>query len=281
MSKQLLVNNANAVPGAAAGVTSPADVPDGRIAAFDPDNFAGGTLDLTLNQPDLEKIVFVQGGDSPIISPVFKLEDIKPTQINEQEYVAPVAQVTTVTPEAGTGFAYVRVVQVSEGYRPHERITVEVKLDNKTPAEIATELANKINNARPNFVSAAENAGTLVITGELETSFETQTDEEAEGWAIAATTTPNFGTGTSAHVKAIEELAYGGNYTNRIYLPVTPDSYVVDGETYDLFTIRVPTNTTPNISSANKYLDIILAVQATATGINLPAVFNHEDDGAA
>ena len=280
MSKQLLVNNANAVPAAAAGVTSPADLEEGRIAAFDADNFAGGTLDLTA-PVEAENIIFAQGaaeGEDPIMSQAFKVSDVKAEQVNEQEYVAPVAQTTTLTPEAGTGFAYVRVVRVDAGFKPHERITVEVKLDDKTPAEIAEELANKINKARPNFVSAEEDTGTLVITGELGTSFETQTDEEAEGWEIESTA-PNFGNGTSEQVKHIEQLAYGGNYTNRIYLPVVPKSYVEDTD-YDLFTVRVPTNTTANISSANKYKDLIIAVHNAATGIDLPIFFGHEEPAA-
>lgn len=285
MSKQLLVNNANAVPAAAAGVESPADVAEGRIAAFNADDFSAGTLDLT-STTDAERIVFVQGGkEDAIISPVFNVKDIQPSQLNEQEYVAPVNQVTTVTAATGSGFATVRVVQAGGttdpyqgGFKPHQRITVEVKLDGKTATAIAEELAKLINKARPGFVSASNSGADLVITGKLGVSFETQTDDEASGWAIAATTAMNEGTGTSLHIRNIEELAYGGNFTNRIYLPVQPESYVVDGETYDLFVVRVPTNTTANISSANKFLDVYLAVQATATGIDLPVFFGHEEE---
>lgn len=277
MSKQLLVNNANAVPAAAAGTTSPADVAEGTIAAFDADNFAGGTLDLTA-LATAENIVFVQGAgaeDDPIMSQVFKVSDITPERLNERAYVAPVAQVTTITPATGSGVAYVRVVRVDTGFKPFERITVETKIDDKTLPQIAQDLADKINKARPNFVTASVDTNDLVITGDIGVSFETQTDEEAEGWTIAATA-PNFGSGTYAQLKNIEEVAYGGNYTNRIYLPVAPPSYV-QNTNYDLFTIRIPTNTTPNISSANKYKDLILAVHNVASGIDLPVFFGHEE----
>lgn len=283
MSKQLLVNNDSTflngiVDTDAAGtggedIFSPTDVPEARVVAFNADYFSAGILNLEEPVPEgVENVIFVQGaaeGEDPIMSHVFKASDIE--DLNERAYEAPVAQVTTVVPETGTGFAYVRVVRVDAGFKPHERITVESKLDDKSLAEIAEDLANKINKARPNFVEASVDGNNLVITGDLETSFETQTDEEAEGWDVTSTA-PNFGTGTYTQVKNIEEIAYGGTYTNRIYLPVVPPSYV-ENLNYDLLTVRVPTNTTANISSANKFKDLIIAGENAVTDIDLATFF--------
>ncbi|MEX0596192.1 MAG: hypothetical protein WD512_06790, partial [Candidatus Paceibacterota bacterium] len=186
----------------------------------------------------------------------------------------PVAQVTTVTPATGTGEAIVRVVRADLGYQPHERVTSSVTITGKTKAEITDAFVTLINGDNQDFVTASKDGSdNLALTGAIGTSFETSTDELASTWTIAATTTPEPGTGTSAQVANLEEIAYGGNYINRIYLPITPPSYVVDGETYDLFTILVRTNTTPNISKSNKYLELRLAVQATASGIDLPEFF--------
>lgn len=281
MSRQLLINNATAVPAAAAGVTDPSEVAEGRIAAFNADAFADGTLALDAPLTDVnglltvERLVFVQGaasGEEPLISPVFNVRDIKESQVSSKAYVAPVAQVSTVTAATGSGVAYVRVVKVSDGYKPHQRITVEVDLTDKTAADIATELSTKINKAKPSFVTATTGTADLILTADIGVSFETSLDGSAEGWTLVATTAPNFGSGTAAHIAALEEEAFGANFTNRIYLPVSPVKYAAD-DTYDLFTILIPTNTTPNISNSNKYHELRLAVAATATAIDLSDFF--------
>lgn len=282
MSKQLLVNNdstfLNGVATASGGsggetIANPTDVPEARVVAFNADDFSAGILDLGAAAPaGVENVIFVQGAgpeDDPIMSHVVKVADIK--DLTEAAYEAPIAQTSTVTPVAGEGFAYVRVVRADAGFKPHERITVESKIDNKTLAEIAEDLANKINKARPNFVSAEAVGNDLVITGELGVSFETQTDEAAEDWAIVGTA-PNFGRGTSDQLRNIEEVAYGGNFTNRIYLPVPPPSYV-ENLNYDVSVVRVPTNTTPNISSANAFKDLYIAGENEVTNIDLATFF--------
>jgi hypothetical protein len=279
MSRQLLINNATAVPAASGSVNDPSELAEGRIGVFNADDFSAGTLDLT-SFADADRVLFAQGakpGEEPLMSPVFSIEDIKASQVSSRAYVAPVAQVTTVTAATGTGTATLRVVKVSDGFKPHKRITVETDITGMSAAEIATDLAAKINKAKPNFVTATTSTANIVLTADTESSFETGTDDSASGWTIAATTTPNFGSGTAAHIAAIEEIAFGGNYINRIYLPTTPPSYALNTN-YDLFTILIPTNTTPNISKSNKYHELRLAVQATATGIDLPVFFGHEED---
>lgn len=276
MSKQILFNNATAVPAADATDTDPSDVAAGRIAAFDVDNFAGGTLALNEPLPEgVSRIQFVQGGASgeePILSPIFNVEDIKASQLAHRPYLAPVAQVSTVTCATGTGIATIRVVQVNTGFKPHQRITAEVNITGKTAGAIATEFANKINAVKPSFLVATTSTADLVLTGNIGVSFETSKEGSAEAWTLAATTAPRFGSGTAAHVRQLEEEAYGANFINRIYLPVSPPQYA-QALNYDLFTISIPTNTTPNISRGNKYFYLYLAVQATATGIDLEEFF--------
>lgn len=270
--RQLLINNATAVPAASGTVNDPTEVAEARVAAFNPEDYASGSLNLSLAYTG-DTVEFVQGGkagEEPLRTSLINVKDV--VAVHEKTYVAPTAQVSTITPATGTGTATVRVVKVSNGYQPHERITIDVVLDGKTATQIVDDFVAQFNAQSPNFVTAANNTDELELTGDLGISFETSLDNEAADWAIAAVA-PNFGTGTSEMLKNMEEFAYGGNFTNRIYLPVNPPSYVVDGETYDLFTIQVKTNTTPNISKANEFQEITIAVQATATGIDLPTFF--------
>lgn len=281
MSKQLFINNATAVPAAAGGTTNPSAVAEARIAAFDADDFASGTLDLTAPFEG-KHLQFVQGGagdNDSIISSVINLEDIE--GVYERPYVAPTAQATTVVPETGTGTATIRIVETSAGFKPHKRVTISVVLDGKSKAQITDAFVDQFNASEPQFVTASNGASdNLVLTADLEVSFETSLDEEAEDWDVSSVA-PNFGSGTAEHVANLEEVAYGGNFPNRIYLPIHPPSYAADS-TYDLFTIKVKTNTTSNIGGpGQEYQELILAVQATATGIDLPVFLGFEEPSGA
>lgn len=276
MSRQILFNNATAVPAAAGGVNDPFEVAEARVVAFDPSDYGSGTLDLT--EPfEGDYVEFVQGavpGETPVRTSLIKMEDV--VEVIERPYVAPVAQVTTVVPATGTGEATVRVVEVSAGFKPHKKVTITVKLDGKTKAQITDDFVAQFNANSPKFITASNGASdNLVLTGNIGVSFETSTDMEAAAWAITSTAAPNFGSGTYEHVKQLEEQAWGqhANYTQRNYLPIPPVSYAANSN-YDLFTIRVKTNTTRNIGGlAQKYQDIYIAVQATGTGIDLPVFF--------
>lgn len=282
MSRQILFNNATAVPyeespSSGSLITKPTDVPDGRIMAFDADNFADGPLPL--DEPtEAKQVVFVQGaktGEDPIMTSLIDREDV--VDVKRVNYVAPVQQVTTVTAATiADGFATVKVIEVSAGYKPHKRVTATVKANGLSTAQLATALANQINAQSPKFVVATTSTANLILTGAVGVSFETALDDDAAGWTIAATTTPNFGTGTYLHVKHREEEAWGqqANFLNRTYLPVIPPSYADSSKTYDLITLRVKTNTTRNIGGlAQKHQEITFAVEATGTGIDLEEFF--------
>lgn len=279
MSKILLLNNTDNVPAPAGSVNDPTEVTAGEVVAFNVDDYSTGTLNLNA-AATVDRVVFVQGvpsGETPIFSPVFNVSDIKyASQVKTTAYQAPAEQVTTVTVNVTnekTGVATLRVVRVDTGFMPHERLTVETTLDGKTATQVGDELAAAINNANEDFVSASATTGVITLTGAAGVSFETSLDDYTNDWTIASVAFPELGTGSSEHVSNLEQIAYGGNYTNRIYLPVTPPSYVVAGKNYDLTTVRIPTNTTPNISSANAYVELIIAVTAGATGINLNTFF--------
>ena len=278
MSRTILFNNNATVPAAASGVTSPADVAEGRIAAFDADDFASGTLDLTEPLDEgINTIVFVQGGkEQPISTSYISVEDIK--SVHPVPYVAPVAQVTTIGVETGEGEATIKVVEASRGYKPHRRISASVILDGKTQEQITNEFVNLLNKQYPKFVTASNASNDLVLTADEGVSFQTAREGAAETWDAVATTTPNFGTGTPEQVKEMEEIAFGqqANFLYRTYLPVNPPAYA-QNQNYDLHTFLVRTNTTENIAKSHKYQEITIAAYAGATGMDLPVFFRFEE----
>lgn len=269
MSRTLLINNANAVPVAAGGVTDPSQVATARIAGFDTNDYASGTLDLASAHTG-GPVQFVQGGltdNDTILTSAIDPKDV--VSVKEVDYVAPVAQVTTITCETGTGFATVGVVRADGSPRPNEHNSAEIKIDGLTATQIASKFVTLLNSKSPNIIVATSSGDDLILTANLAykgfnntpvLSFATKTDGSAEDWDVVATTTPVQGTGTAKQVADMEEIAYGANYTNRSYLPVAPPSYVDATKTYKLITIEVKTNTTPNIAKGNQFQEITFAL---------------------
>lgn len=264
MSRLILFNNATTVPGA----TAFGSIAEGRVYAFDADDM-GTSLPLGAAN-SAERIVFVQGGKDGqhIFSPVFNKKDVK--TIKAVPYVAPEPQITTVTAEAGAGAASLKITEVSAGFKPHRKFTAEVQLDGKSAADIATEFAEKLNAKAGKFYTVSTSTASIIITANIGVSFETARQEEAQGWSIAVTQTPNFGSGTAEHAMRREKEAWGqqGNFLNRTYLPIPPEGYAED-RTYDFHTFLIPTNTTPNISIGHANLEVTIAAAEDATGINL------------
>lgn len=292
MSRLILFNNAvtvpfDASPSSGSEITKPTDVAAGKLAAFDVDNFADGPLDLSA-KATAKRIVFVQGastGNSPIMSSIIDLKDVE--GVYTKSYVAPVKQVTTVAvaQTAATKYLGVRVVEASSGYPPYRRISVTTKATNDATADAAT-LASLLNKNTNKFFTATSSTTNLVITGDEGVSFATSTFEDAEGWTVTATTAPNFGSGTYAHVTRLEEEAFGqqANFLNRTYLPVSPPGYAVVGKTYDLHVVQVKTNTTLNIALGHQFQEITIAVENEGSpssgfesGIDLEVFFGFKD----
>lgn len=272
MSRQILFNNAqvspyDASPSSGSEITNPSQVAAGRVVAFDVDNFSAGPLPLN-EKTTAQRVVFVQGGktgEDPILSQTFNVADIKESQVFFKEYTAPVQQATTVTPTTGNGFATVKVVQVNQGFKPFPKINATVKRNGKAKGAITDEFVKLLNAQFPKFLVASNSGDNLLLTGNVGVSFETSLSDEAEGWTIASTAVPNFGTGTYLHVSRIEEQAFGqqANFLNRTYLPVSPPSYADIDKTYDLHTVLIPTNTTRNIGGlSQKYHELTIAIEA-------------------
>ena len=280
MNTTILFNNATAFAAADGADLSPTMVPDGRVAAFNADNYAAGTLSLTAPLADtgVKRVQFVQGvpaGKSPVMSSVIEVKDVE--KVFTKAYVAPVAQVTTVTTGVAAGTVIVRVIRTDAGFKPHERVTVEVNGTGLTDAQLTDALVAKLNAARPRFYTASNAGDNLAITADIHVSFQTALDGLASDWAITASTTPTFGSGTPAQVAEIEKYAYGANFQNRIYLPVNPDSYAANLN-YALHQIFYKTNTTANISNSNEFHQLILAGQHASTGIDLAVMFGPPTD---
>jgi len=273
--RQILFNNSTTVPGA----TAFGSLVEARVYAFDANDM--GTS-LPLNEATSAKeVIFVQGGKNGkhIFSAPVKVADVK--NAKGTVYVAPVAQVTTLTPNftstVPAGEGTVRVVRVDSGFKPHERSTATVVFTGKTRQQIVDAFVTLLNKQYPKFVTASRGSSgdnsTLILTGNARVSFETGREDLATTFAIAATTTPVFGTGTPADVAEMEEIAWGANVLNRIYLPIYPERYAASAN-YDLHQFEFKTTTTPNIAKANEYGEVTIACTTTATGIDLVKFFD-------
>lgn len=272
--KLVLFNNATAVPAADADVDYPSAVASGRIAAFNADDFAAGTLDLTTSvfgqqSGAIKKVVFVQGtGADAVQLPAIDVSKVR--NVKNVVYAAPAAQVTDVTLATLTGSITLKVVRVDPGFRPNSTASVDVTVTGLTLAQIATAFVAALNAHRNKFFTAAVQDTTKIrITGDAGVSFQVAVDGVTP--TITAITAPTAGTGTEAQLKSLEEQAWGANVTNRIYLPILPDRYASGN--YDLFTFEAPTNTTAEISKSNQWMEVTLAVTTTATAIDLEAFF--------
>lgn len=275
--RQILFNNSTTVPGA----TAFGSIAEGRVYAFDANNM-GTSLALDA-ATDAKEVVFVQGGTNGkhIFSAPIKVADVK--SVKATTYVAPVAQVTTLTPNftstVPAGEGTVKVTRVDTGFKPHQRMSATVVFTGKSRQAIVDEFVALLNKQYPKFVTASRgssgDSSTLILTADARVSFETAKSELAASFTIAATTTPVFGTGTAADVAEMEEIAWGANVMNRVSLPIYPERYAANAN-YDLHQFEFKTNTTPNISKANEYGEVTIACTTTAAAIDLPKFFGLE-----
>lgn len=278
--RAVLFNNVATVPAASGTTDFPSAVGNATIAAFNADDFAAGTLDLSTSVHDqqggnIKRVVFVQGrtGGDAVQLPAIDVDSVR--NVKNAPYVAPTAQVTTIVPATGgAGVATIRVVRTDTGYKPDQRISAEIKVDGLTREQLCDAFVVALNKKAGKFYTASKTGSSpnfnIAITADLGVSFQTSLDDAATLWT-KSTVAPNFGNGTEAMLSELEEQAWGANVTNRIYLPILPDRYASGN--YDLFTFQAPTNTTAEISKSNMFMDITLAVRSTAVGINLEDFF--------
>lgn len=273
MSRQILFNEGN-VPNGTTWANAVVGNAVPLVNCFNVDNI-GTSLNLANAIPaGVQRIQFTQRpkvGETPVLSQVINVKDVH--SVKKTDYAAPVAQVTTVTPVVGTGNVRLKITKVSTGFRPDESFSVVVDITGLADATaIGNAFRSAINAHKKNDFIVASGTTTLILTASLGVSFSTAI--EGAVWAIAATTSPNFGSGTFAQVSNVEKesIARGGFYY-QTYLPVQPPTYANDTKTYDLYVLQIKTTTTPNISVGHEYYDLYIAVEAGGTGINLNTFF--------
>ena len=271
--RQILFNNNTTVPGA----TAFGSLAAGRVYAFDA-NSMGTSLALNV-ATDAKEVIFVQGGvdGKHIFSAPIKVADVK--SVKKTAYSAPTAQVTTLTPNftstVPAGEGTIRAVRTDAGYEPFQRMSATVVFTGKTREAICDEFVTLINKQRPKFLTASRggsgDTSTVVLTSDLRISFSTSKGDLASAFT-AGVTAPAFGTGTSADVAEMEEIAWGANVLNRINLPVYPERYA-EASNYDLHQFEFKTTTTPNIAKSNEYGEVTIAVVTTGDPIDLETFF--------
>jgi hypothetical protein len=201
------------------------------------------------------EICFVQGtAGGNIFSPWINGKDI--FSWAGQNYAAQTAQVTTITLANNltvAGNVTVKFTEVNNGVEQFRRKTYVVALATNTiPANAAIAIAAAINADLPSWIASAAPVGnTVVVTG---TTFSLANSTELSSFgtasegldgsngmtiAVAATASPSLGSG-DADVLSEYELSLQGNrgFYNRLVQPNTPPSYIVPGETYDLYSIQ-------------------------------------------
>jgi len=196
-------------------------------------------------------------------------------------YKAAVKQKTTISglPNDGGAITSVnlKLVRVDKNYTPDEFKTYTVPTKSSVTLTCSALRAAILANSS-SFVVTSGTGDTLVLeTKEEGVSFYTVvTDQDGNnitGVNIGATATPTSGTGTPAHIKALQEEAAGLGYLSRTYFPQTPKVYEFNSVTldltpsvgYDLVFITVKNNNSENVLSQNKGHVLILAYPASAT----------------
>lgn len=258
------------------GDTTVAEITSGETANI------GVSLPLSLTN-SADRIQFVQNpktGEAPLLSPI--IEKAKVKSVIKRAYLAPVAQISRIAPQATfTGEITIRVIKTSTGYRPDQvgKITLENGSKYANVAAICDAIVEKFNALKGinNFVTATDNATSVDLTSDdASVSFVTKIEGTAsDNFLVTSQASPNFGSGSATQVVAFEKVSQGlnANFMNQVYLPLDVPSYVDLTKTYDIYTVMVETNTTENISKANKYLEVIIAAEAGATGIDLNTFF--------
>jgi len=186
-------------------------------------------------------------------------------------YKAAIKQVTTLGVFPTTGIVNLKLVRLDKNHTPYDSITYSV--DTGASNDLTIDNLIAAINANPRSFVVASGTTTLVLTAKEDgTSFFTALPTDKDGLEIStititATTTPEEGSGTFAHIKALQEEAAGLGFLNRTYFPQTPTLYGLTPVTvedvpsvgYDLLYINVKNNNSENVVSGNKVSTIIIA----------------------
>ena len=226
-----------------------------------------------------DKIRFVQGtADKNIVTPWIKGADV--VKITGKAYVAPAAQVTTITfttAATAAGDMTLKFTDVSSGYEPYTRKSYTIAVTaGMVQNDIAAAFRAAIAADLPTFISGESGAtNTVVMTGNLKSatvdkivSFSTADDIDGSNGttaAIVATTSPFGGNGTEFQVADLEKAnqGQGAGYYNRVHLPIAPDSYTAAAETYDTYAITYKDGVAGGINGVETLREVLIFVPPT------------------
>ena len=255
----LLLQNAGDID--ATTYASPDLVPDQTLAAF---NEAG--TGVALNALGSGKVFFVEGGDTPIRTPLIDLSKIT---VDKKTYEAPVKNsfVISALPDNPSEALTLRmkVIDLTLGFEPYPRYNVEIQVAaaaaDEDVAEAFVDALNAITNAP--FTATDNEDGTFDIdANENGTILALAFDFGDETAPTVTETTYKEGSGTEAQIKEIElrSFALHGDLYREVPQPMTPPSRVLSGGQYDLFVISAPGDNDRNINP-NVFPQIYIAVE--------------------
>lgn len=276
MSRSIYIQNTTGIAAAAPAVINPDAVADGKVVLLGIDGEGQISLDGADEAPDRFHIVRGTTGEPARRSSIINKEDIK--RVTFEEFRAAQPQITTVTPTAGSvasGTAGLKITRLDQGFEQYPRTNYEIQVaDSDTATDICNKLRDAIDAAKANastvnntlrHVVEASGTATLVLTaidpGLHSTgtakrewiSFSTQLYGEAvDGWTIASTQSPDPGSGTYEQVFVYENQSFGNYsfyYTETPYAG-RPSQHAQAGIEYDLVTLEVKTNASPEINKS-------------------------------
>lgn len=289
MSRSIFIQNTAGLAASAPATNNPDDVADGKVVLLGIDGEGAVGLDDGAGvAPDRFMVVRGVSNGNARRSHIIKKADI--LDVTFEGYAAPTAQVTTITPTAGStaaGRATLKITRIDQGFEQYPRATYEIEVaSGDTPTQIVTKLKNAITAAKSvaspvngitKHVVTASGTATLVLTAiEIEdeglqgtprkeqVSFATGLDGEATGgWTIASTTAPTRGSGTYDQVNEYEQKSFGnfGFYYTEHY-PQRPEGHALAGTEYDLVTLRVKNDADRAVNRSFEEHEVVIAVLA-------------------
>ena len=300
MSRSIYIQSEATMAGNAS-VASPEAVAAGKLVILGADG--EGQVGLNVLDTALpERFMLVRGttGEPARRSNLIYKKDI--VGVTFQAYRAPVPQVTTITPTAGSvasGPAGVKITRLDSGFEQYPRVSYEIDVaagdtvtqaGDKIRAAITAAKAKAVGiNNHVRHIVVATGTTTIILTAivpDFHTigtaqqewiSFSTQLYGAAAGWTLASTTAPDPGSGSYAQVYEYENRSFGNLgflYTETPYSQ-RPAYHATSGVNYDLVTLHVKTNASPEINKGFAVHEHVIAVLAgQLTEANVVGRFN-------
>lgn len=287
MSRSIFIQSGATLATDDASVNNPESVADGKVVLLGIDG--EGQIGLGHQGLAPERFKIVRGVTGGLARRSGIIERDKVHNVTFKAYSAPVQQVTTITPVAGSvseGTAGLKITRIDQGYEKFPRANYEIEVAaGDSTANIVTKFTSAINAAKAakatinspgQHVVTPSGTTTLILTGDVPSlhsigtaktefvSFSTAlTGPGTDGWTVAATTAPEPGSGTYGQVFAYENQSFGnkGFYYTEHY-PQRPESHAVAGTTYDLLVLQVRTNADMAVNKSFMYHDYVIAVRA-------------------